>query len=249
MHDHRLQGPVDLFIDESGPRAEGTLTLGVVIVESGSVAAVGTHFDRLAAALERDHPALKAKAYEGEWKGRQLARDLASTKEKRAVGRGELLSGDARQAVYARILHAIAQAPDTRALALTYKWSGGPGGPEDQPGYRVKRAAELLMSALAFQVVETRHVYIDDGHAEHYTAGILSFAERTLSLPVPLTFLNSKLDRRIQAADLVAFAAHTARFAAASAHVFPTAHSWLDVFVGPRVIRAGSSVDHNVSEP
>jgi hypothetical protein len=56
-HDHRLRSRVDLFIDESGPREDGTLTLGILIVESPLATAALNFFEWHASQLLVDHPA------------------------------------------------------------------------------------------------------------------------------------------------------------------------------------------------
>lgn len=246
--DHRLRGTVDLFVDESGPREDRTFALGIVVIESRYADAARNVIDFTAAAIARDHPAVTSIAYSGEWKGRMLARSSASKKERRAIGRGELLADIGRQAVYARALSALQDMPGTRAIALTYRWTGAARGPNDQAGYRVRRAIQIALSALTFQVLDVRHAYIDDGHTGHYSAGIAEYASTTGFGAIPHEFVDSTKDRRIQLADLIAFAAHTARFPGGS-RVFPSAHTWLGGFAGPRLIRAGTSVDHHVTEP
>jgi len=198
---HGLKGPVELFIDESGPREDRTLALGILLVQEHLADASRDYLDWLAGELERDHPALGAQAYGGEWKGRLLARSTAGTRQRRAVGRGELLSDTSRQVVYARCLDAIRLAPGVRAFALTYRWTGPSRGPANQAGYRIRRAV-----------------------------------------------IASTTDRRIQMADLIAFAAHTSRFPGGS-HVFPTAHGWLAGFVKDRLIKPERDPDHHVIEP
>jgi hypothetical protein len=247
-HDHRLKDRVDLFVDESGPRKDGTFALGALLIESQLADAALDFFNWLASQLEADHPALKAPKYRDEWKGRVLARATASTRERRAVGRGELLSDVARQSVYARCLDGIRRSPGTRAFALTYRWTGSVRGPGDQHGYRVGRAIQHALSGLSFQAVEVRHAYIDDGHNSHYTRGLHEYASMSGVGAVPHEFLDSATDRRVQVADLIAFAAHTSRFSGGS-RVFPSAHSWLNGFVADRMIKAGNDVDHHVTEP
>jgi hypothetical protein len=247
VHDHGLRGPVDLFIDESGPREDRTLALGILLVESPLADAARDYFDWLASQLEADHPALSAPKYEGEWKGRLLARATASTKQRRAVGRGELLSDIACQVVYARCLDAIRNSPGTRAFALTYRWTGLARGPAGQPGYRVRRIIQHALSALSVQAVDIRHAFIDSGHTSHYTAGIEEYATRSGFGAIPHDFVDSTDDRLIQLADLIAFAAHTSRFPGGS-HIFPSAHGWLEGFVADRLIMAGSDPDHLVTE-
>lgn len=246
--DHGLVGPVDVFIDESGPRPDRTLVLGVLVVQTTLAGAARNYLDWVASKLEVDHPALKSSAYGGEWKGRVLARSTASTKERRAVGRGELLSDLARQSVYARCLDAIRVSPGSRALALSYRWTGTTHGPSGQAGYRVRRCIQAALSALEFQGLDLRHAYIDDGHAAHYSAGIREYAEVTGRTPIPHEFVDSVSDRRIQIADLIAFAAHTSRFPGGS-RVFASAHSWLTGFVADRLITLGAAPDHHVVEP
>jgi hypothetical protein len=246
--DHGLRDRVDLFIDESGPRSDGTFALGVVLVESPLADAALDYLEWVASRLEEDHPALTSPNYEGGWKGRLLARAPASAKERRAVGRGDLLSDVARQAVYARCLDAVRTSPGTRALALTYRWTGPVRGPADEEGYRVRRAVQYALSALSVHAVEVRHAYIDDGHGEHYTAGFLEHAVASGSVPVPHEYVRAATDRRVQAADLIAFAAHSSRFPGGS-RVFPTAHGWLAGFVGDRLIKADQAADHHVTEP
>lgn len=246
-YDHGLNGPVDLFIDESGPREDRTLALGILLVESQLADAARDHFDWLASQLETAHPALCAPKYAGEWKGRLLARATASKKQRRAVGRGELLSDVACQVVYARCLDAIRDSPGTRAFALTYRWTGHTRGPADQPGYRVRRVIQHALSALSVQSVDIRHAFIDNGHTSHYTAGIEEYARESGFGAVPHNFVDSADDRRIQMADLIAFAAHTRRFPGGS-HIFPSAHSWLGGFVADRLIKPGSDPDHHLTE-
>ena len=246
--DHGLRDRVDLFIDESGPREDRTLTLGILAVESSLVRETQDVLDRLATALETDHPALRSASYGGEWKGRLLARQTASRKERRAVGRGELLGDLGRQAVYARCLDAINRTSGVRAFALTYRWTGPLRGPHNQDGYRIRRAIQHALGALSFQVVNVRRAYIDASHQTHYTAGIYEYATDTGSGPVPHEFVDSATDRRIQLADLIAFAAHTSRFPGGS-RVFPTAHGWLKGFAGAHVITLGDEVDHHITEP
>jgi len=246
--DHGLTEAVDLFIDESGPRADGTLSLGVVAVEVSYEPASRLAFDHVASRVERDHPALLSPAYEGEWKGRQLARQAVGANQRKEIRGGVLLSDTARQAVYARGLNIVRTTPGCRAFALTYEWTGGVKGPDDQDGYRIRRAIKLALTALTFQRVAIRYAHIDDGHSTHYSVGINEFAVETSTTPIPHGFVDSKSDRRIQVADLIAFAAHIARFPGGK-NTFPTAHGWLDGFSGPRLIRAGSDPDHYRIEP
>ena len=248
MSAHGLKGPVELFIDESGPREDRTLALGILLVQEHLADASRDYLDWLAGELERDHPALGAQAYGGEWKGRLLARSTAGTRQRRAVGRGELLSDTSRQVVYARCLDAIRLAPGVRAFALTYRWTGPSRGPANQAGYRIRRAVHHALSALSNHAVNIRRAYIDDGHTSHYTAGIEEYAKASGSGAVPHDFIASTTDRRIQMADLIAFAAHTSRFPGGS-HVFPTAHGWLAGFVKDRLIKPERDPDHHVIEP
>ncbi|HEX3391055.1 MAG TPA: hypothetical protein VHS55_00670, partial [Solirubrobacteraceae bacterium] len=122
--DHKLYGPTDLFVDESGPREDGTCALGVFIVQSTLAEVATSYLDELATRLHEDHPALATDAYGGEWKGRLLARSAATTRERRTIGRGELLNDKGRQAVYVRCLDAVRRIPATGALAVTYRWTG-----------------------------------------------------------------------------------------------------------------------------
>jgi hypothetical protein len=247
VHEHGLNGPVDVFIDESGPREDRTLALGILLVESSLAEAARDYFDWLASELEAAYLALGAPKYDGEWKGRLLARATASKKQRRAVGRGELLSDVACQVVYARCLDAIRDSPGTRAFALTYRWTGLARGPAGQPGYRVRRVIQHALSALSVQGVDIRHAFIDNGHTSHYTAGIEEYATLSGFGAIPHEFVDSADDRRIQIADLIAFAAHTSRFPGGS-HIFPSAHGWLEGFVADRLIKAGRDTDHHVTE-
>jgi hypothetical protein len=194
--DHGLTGPIDLFIDESGPREDGTCALGVLLVESALADAAHDYLQWFASQLEDDHPALGSPAYEGEWKGRMLARSTASRKERRAVGRGELLSELGRQAIYARCLNVIQEMPGTRALSVTYRWTGTIRGPDGQDGYRVRRIIQFALAALEFHSVPVRHAYIDDGHTSHYSAGIEEYANLSGTGPIPHEYVRSEADRR-----------------------------------------------------
>ncbi|HEV3321770.1 MAG TPA: hypothetical protein VG147_06195 [Solirubrobacteraceae bacterium] len=246
--DHRLYGPTDLFVDESGPRADGTCTLGVFIVSSELAAAASSHLGELAAQLCKDFPALAAATYGGEWKGRLLARSAATTRERRAIGRGELLSDKERQAVYARCLAAIRKMPAAGALAVTYCWTGPEQGAEGMSGYRIRRIVQFALSALAFHGVSVRRACIDNGHPSHYSAGIEEYARVSGSSAIPHVFVDSRDDRRVQLADLIAFAGHTSRFPGGS-RAFTTAPGWLKGFVGERLITLGDDADHHVIEP
>lgn len=246
--EHGLSESVDLFIDESGPRAGGTCALGILLVECALAEAAAEYLEWFASELEHDHPALTSAAYGGEWKGRLLARSVSSAKERRAVGRGELLSDVGRQSVYARCLYAIREAPGARALSITYGWSGTMRGPANQAGYRVRRIIQFALAALAFHGVQVRHAYIDDGHRSHYSAGIEEYANKFSTGAVPHEYVHSNVDRRIQMADLIAFAAHTSRFPDGT-RIFPTASGWLNGFAGRRLLRIGNDPDHHVTEP
>jgi hypothetical protein len=174
--DHKLHEPIDLFVDESGPREDGTCALGLFLVQSVFADAARSHLDALAGKLEEDHPALAADAYEGEWKGRLLARSAATTRQRRAIGRGELLSDKGRQAVYVRCLDAIRRMPATGALVVTYRWTGPDRGPENVADYRIRRIVQFALAALTFHSVSVRRAYIDNGHPSHYSAGIEEYA-------------------------------------------------------------------------
>jgi uncharacterized protein DUF3800 len=246
--DHKLYGPTDIFVDESGPREDGTCALGVFVVQSELAEVTSSYLDRLASQLQEDHPALGAVTYGGEWKGRLLARSATTARERRAIGRGELLGDVGRQAVYARCLDAIRRMPATGALAVTYRWTGPGRGASGVSGYRIRRIVQFALAALAFHGVSVRRAYIDDGHPSHYSAGIEQYACESGYGAIPHVFVDSRADRRVQLADLIAFAAHTSRFPGAS-RVFATSPGWLKGFVGERLIKLGDDADHYITEP
>jgi hypothetical protein len=202
----------------------------------------------LAVKLEEDHPALAADAYGGEWKGRLLDRSAATTRQRRAIGRGELLSNKGRQAVYVRCLDAIRRMPATGALVVTYRWTGPERGPDDVADYRIRRIVQFALAALTFHGVSVRRACIDDGHPSHYSAGIEEYARVSGYGAIPHVFVDSRTDRRVQLADLIAFAGHASRFPGGS-RVFQTTPGWLRGFAGNRLIMLGEDTDHYVIEP
>lgn len=218
------------------------MTVGVLAIDASLAGAARDWLDYVGAQLEAAHPAILQPAYGGEWKGRLLARKATSKSERRSIGKGELLSETERLVIAARVLDGIRRAPGTHALALSYRWSGRAQGPDEIAGYRPQRAMEHTLRALEYQGLRIAAASIDDGHAEHYSRAFAHFGIG------PLEFVDSKGDRRIQAADLVAFAGHTARFGPNS-RTFTHTAGWLDGWVAERLLRCDGNPYHPVDEP
>jgi hypothetical protein len=93
-----------------------------------------------------------------------------------------------------------------------------------------------------------RRAFIDDGHTSQYSTGIQEYALTSGYGPIPHVFVVSSTDRRVQLADLIAFAGHASRFPGGS-RVFETAPGWLKGFVGESLVTLGGDADHYVIEP
>jgi Protein of unknown function (DUF3800) len=234
--------PAVMFVDESGP-TDRYVVLGVVLCLQSAADRLAAHLDDLASQLAKAFPNQSSPR---EWMGSVYGR--RPTKAQRGtIRRGDLPDRTERLATYGRALFSLQQIAGVRALALTYTWTSALTPASSGADYRLRRPMLLALAAIDTTSYVLTHAYIDQGHDEGYSAAFAEHATTFGAPGVPLTFLDSKVDRRIQLADLVASAARQHRFAAQ--RYFPGMQHWLGGLVGPCLLRDGENPDHHRIEP
>ncbi len=232
---------VTAFIDESGP-TDDYVVLGLVLCEAGQEEQLREHLARQTAEIEQLWPKL---ANMPEWHGSVLGRRPTRSRRSR-IRLGEEPNRATHPAIFARGLAAVQRVAGVWALALAYEWTSAVTPASRGADYRLRRATLLALTALAAENFIVVRATVDRGHDAGYSAAFGEHFEAGSSAAVP-TFVDSKTDRRVQLADLVATSARQAW--RPSGQFFPGSETWLDGLVGPRLIRDGANTYHHRVEP
>jgi hypothetical protein len=246
--DHRLANtPACVFIDESGPNydpGKRNVVLGCLVCPASSASSLLTRLDSLAAALEQEFPSMRRREWKGSFLGRRVTR--AQRRKVHAAG-GQVMTEGERAACYARALQAATSVHGVQALLVTAEWRS-PTPKSWGPDYRLREATLELLAALERRGVDAVHAVIDQGHDEGYSAAFEEYSQVYGGRVPGFDFHDSRTDRRLQVADLLA---HLGR-----AHRFPTNQhlrgigTWLDApFLRAALLKDGGNPDHHQVRP
>lgn len=123
-------------------------------------------------------------------------------------------------------------------MAAVYRWSDRSARPGARGAdYRLRRVTELALAGIAERGIVVDRAVVDRGHEAGYSAAF-DLHYRVGGQAIAPSFVDSRSDRRVQLADLVATAGKQIELP--SKQFFPGLGGWLSAFAGPRLLTGGS---------